>query len=48
MKKITKHLCLLIISMLFVGFACMAQNAVMKTYVIERDIPEPANLLRKN
>jgi Protein of unknown function (DUF4242) len=50
MKKITKHLSLLIISTLFVGFACMAQNAgmstdssknqpVMKTYVIERDIP---------
>ena len=39
MKKITKHLSLLIVSLLFAGFACMAQNAVMKTYVIERDIP---------
>jgi Protein of unknown function (DUF4242) len=53
MKKITKHLYLLMAGMLFTGFACMAQNAamsndsankkqnqpVMKTYVIERDIP---------
>jgi Protein of unknown function (DUF4242) len=50
MKKITKHLYLLIAGLLFTGFACMAQNAgmstdsskkqpVMKTYVIERDIP---------
>jgi hypothetical protein len=42
--KITKRLSLLIVSTLFAGFACMAQNATMpqtamKTYVIERDIP---------
>ena len=47
MRKIAKHLNLLIITVLFTGFNCMAQNAVvtsnsdnkMKTYVIERDIP---------
>src|ERR1035437_9794680 len=46
MKKIAKHLNVLIVSMLFTGFACMAQSAVvskshskLKTYVIERDIP---------
>ncbi len=44
MKKITKHLPLLLVSLLFTSFACMAQNAdpakpVMKTYVIERIIP---------
>lgn len=51
MKKITKHLNLLIVSILFTGFACMAQTATMtadasnkkstdmKTYVIERNIP---------
>jgi hypothetical protein len=39
MKKITKHLSLLIVCTLFAGFACMAQTPVMKTYVIERDIP---------
>ena len=44
MKKITQHLNLLIACMLFTGFAAMAQSAtpsqpVMKTYVIERNIP---------
>jgi hypothetical protein len=47
MKKITKYFPLLIVCMLFTGFACMAQTTVtpvseknkMKTYVIERDIP---------
>jgi Protein of unknown function (DUF4242) len=50
MKHITKHLGALIVTMLFTGFACMAQTKVatdstintdttMKTYVIERDIP---------
>jgi len=39
MKKITKHLCLLIVSTLFIGLASMAQTTTMKTYVIERDIP---------
>ena len=47
MRKIEKHLHLLIITVLFTSFSCMAQNAVvtsnsenkMKTYVIERDIP---------
>lgn len=44
MKKIAKHLPLLLAGLLFTGVACMAQNAdpakpVMKTYVIERNIP---------
>ena len=51
MKKMTKHLNLLIVCLLFSGLACMAQTSsiadpsgnkkqtVMKTYVIERDIP---------
>jgi hypothetical protein len=47
MKKITRHLNLLLLLMLFTGFASLAQTAVvtnnsnntMKTYVIERDIP---------
>ena len=58
MKKITKHLNVLIVSMLFTGFACMAQKTVapdkainvketkaeMKTYVIEREIPNAGKL----
>ena len=44
MKKITRHLNLLIACLLFTGFAAMAQSTapsqpVMKTYVIERNIP---------
>lgn len=44
MKKIAKHLPLLIVSLLITSFTCMAQDAasakpVMKTYVIERNIP---------
>lgn len=44
MKKITQLLPLLIVSLLLTSFACMAQTSnqnqpVMKTYVIERDIP---------
>jgi Protein of unknown function (DUF4242) len=41
MQQITKRFSLLIVSLLFVSFACMAQTnqPVMKTYVIERDIP---------
>jgi hypothetical protein len=49
MKKVTKHIHLLIVIMLFTGFVSVAQttavsvsqksNKVMKTYVIERDIP---------
>jgi hypothetical protein len=45
MKQITKHLGVLIVTILFTGFACMAQttavntDTTMKTYVIERDIP---------
>ena len=44
MKKITQHLNLLIACMLFTGLSAMAQSAtpsqpVMKTYVIERNIP---------
>jgi hypothetical protein len=48
MKKITKHLPLLMVTLLFTGFTCMAQNAAvtnnlnkneMHTYVIERNIP---------
>jgi hypothetical protein len=49
MKQITKHLSLLIAGMLLTGLACMAQSTivpvsqknkeVMKTYVIERNIP---------
>src|SRR5450432_1515839 len=49
MKKVTKNLNLLIVSILLAGFAILAQSAVvpghekmkteMKTYVIERDIP---------
>jgi hypothetical protein len=42
--KLTKHMSLFIVSILFAGFACMAQTTTMpqtgmKTYVIERDIP---------
>jgi Protein of unknown function (DUF4242) len=47
MKKIAKHINLFIVTILFTGFSCMAQNAVvtnnannkMHTYVIERNIP---------
>ena len=50
MKKIAKHLSVLIVSMLVTGFVCMAQSTgapdnkkgaqtEMKTYVIERNIP---------
>ena len=49
MKQITKHLSFLLVIMLFTGFASMAQTpvvqvsektkSVLKTYVIERDIP---------
>ena len=48
MKQIKKHLGLLMVVMLFAGFTSMAQSTivpvsektnVMKTYVIERDIP---------
>jgi hypothetical protein len=51
MKKITKHLSVLVAGLLLTGFTCMAQNmastdksnnkkeAELKTYVIERDIP---------
>jgi hypothetical protein len=46
MKKITKQLTILIVSILFTGFTCFAQTQsqtkndnTMKTYVIERDIP---------
>jgi hypothetical protein len=51
MKKMTKHLNLLVASILFTGFIAMAQNPAapgnsknlketeMKTYVIEREIP---------
>ncbi len=50
MKKVTKLLSLLIVSVLFAGFACTAQSSgsvdnkkelktEMKTYVIERNIP---------
>jgi Protein of unknown function (DUF4242) len=48
MKKMTKHFHLLIATILFTGFTCMAQTPVvqvsekstqLKTYVIERDIP---------
>jgi hypothetical protein len=44
MKKITAHVCLLTLSLLFMGFASMAQTTApekpeMKTYVIERNIP---------
>jgi hypothetical protein len=44
MKKITTHVALLTLSLLFMGFAAMAQAAAgekpeMKTYVIERNIP---------
>jgi hypothetical protein len=46
MKKINKHLCVLMASILLTGFAARAQNTAatdqtkeMKTYVIERDIP---------
>lgn len=52
MKIITKHFTLLIAVMLFTGYAAMAQNAKqtsnantqnnteMKTYLIEREIPD--------
>lgn len=51
MKKITKHLSVLIVALLITGFTCMAQSGSpadksnskkeveLKTYVIERDIP---------
>lgn len=44
MKKITTHVCLLALSLLFMGFAAVAQTTApakpeMKTYVIERNIP---------
>jgi uncharacterized protein DUF4242 len=51
MKKIAKHMNLLIMGILFTGLACMAQSTAtttdaankkstdMKTYVIERNIP---------
>jgi Protein of unknown function (DUF4242) len=46
MKKITKHLSLLMVTIFVTGMACMAQTAAatvkpaeMKTYVIERNIP---------
>jgi hypothetical protein len=50
MKKITRHLSVLVVSLLLTGITCMAQNAAsadkgdkkvaeLKTYVIERDIP---------
>jgi Protein of unknown function (DUF4242) len=46
MKNTTKHFTLLIVAILFTGFAAMAQtktatttDTTMKTYVIERDIP---------
>jgi hypothetical protein len=48
MKKVTKHFPLLMVALLLTGVSCMAQttavvtnnsNKVMKTYVIERDIP---------
>jgi hypothetical protein len=48
MKKITQHLTLLLVSMLFTAFA-FAQtqtknDTTMKTYVIERDIPGAGKL----
>jgi Protein of unknown function (DUF4242) len=47
MKKISKHVNLLLVAMLLVTVSCFAQNSnvtqtsnkTMKTYVIERDIP---------
>jgi hypothetical protein len=48
MKQITKHLSLLMVVMLFVGFTAKSQSTiipvsektnVMHTYIIERDIP---------
>jgi hypothetical protein len=47
MKKIAKQLTLIVVTMLFTGITCMAQNSQvsnetnkdMKTYVIERNIP---------
>jgi Protein of unknown function (DUF4242) len=50
MKKITKHLSVLVFGLLLTGFSCIAQNVAsgdntdkkgveLKTYVIERDIP---------
>ena len=47
MKKIAKHLNLLLVAMLLITVTCLAQNSnvtqtsnkTMKTYVIERDIP---------
>ncbi len=56
MKKMTKHLNLLIASMLFTGFIGIAQKTTvpgnsknlnqteMKTYVIEREIPNAGKL----
>jgi hypothetical protein len=40
MRKITKHISLLILSTIFIGMACLAQTTItMHTYVIEREIP---------
>lgn len=54
MKPITNRCTLLLFIMLFTGYASMAQNAttnskisketVMKTYVIEREIPDAGKL----
>jgi len=58
MKKTTKYFNVLIVSMLFTGFICMAQKPTvpakakntketqteMKTYVIEREIPNAGKL----
>ena len=56
MKTLTSRCCLLIAIMLFTGYASMAQNAtettnsktknetVMKTYLIERNIPNAGKL----
>lgn len=48
MKKVAQHIHLLIVAIVFTGFSCIAQEAVvttdanskMHTYVIERDIPK--------
>jgi hypothetical protein len=52
MKKMTKHFYLLVASILFTGFVAMAQKTEikketstdMKTYVIEREIPNAGKL----
>ena len=52
MKKMTKHLSLLIAALLFTSVFCIAQNVNdkketstdMKTYVIEREIPNAGKL----